>query len=369
MSFYGYWIASRVDIARTRDFYVYYVAAAAFADGADAYALSREQFAAFARALGVPSHTFPYYYPPLTAVLVWPLTMLGPQKAALVWLVASAAAMIGAAWLLGRSSEHAFGPALALCLLVPWAPVLETLNVGQVNGLLFLSLAAALFFGVRGRPWLAGGALALGALVKVVPIAHAALLGWQRRVAALGGVLAGLALGYLACAPLVGTHVFPDTTRAVTRFGMTTRANQALSGIVFRALPDSSLATPVWAVGAVLLLLGTVASCAARPTTPQRLRLEFSLVTAAITLIMPYTYAHQFVVVLLPLFVLIERALTDRAWRWMLVVLVPLATVATLSNVHGLPLGRMKDAYFWLCLACWILLVVALRTRPAAAGR
>ena len=95
---YAYFNVARVKHDYTNDFYVYYIAAAAFAGGEDAYSLTFEQFHAWAQQLGVPDgHAYPYYYPPLPALMVWPLTGLDVQTASLLWAFASAAAMSSSA--------------------------------------------------------------------------------------------------------------------------------------------------------------------------------------------------------------------------------------------------------------------------------
>jgi glycosyltransferase involved in cell wall biosynthesis len=64
---------------------------------------------------GITNYTRPYRYPPLTALLVAPLTLLGPCGAATVWLAVNALAMVGGcgAWQVARS-DYLCGAALAL---------------------------------------------------------------------------------------------------------------------------------------------------------------------------------------------------------------------------------------------------------------
>jgi len=364
MVFYAYWIIGRIDPAETIDFFVYYIAAAAFSAGENVYAFTEGNFAAWAQRLDVPSFTSPYYYPPLTALIVWPLTLLSPMTASVTWLALSAGAFVGAACLLGRSSAHAFGPALALAMLVAFTPVTGTLVLGQVNGFLLLWLCAGLYCASRGQWRLAGAALALGALTKVVPLAHIALVGWQRRLAATASAGLALALGGLASMPLVGSNFLggAEVMGVVNRLGDTRIANQALSSWIFRAIADPGLARATWVLAVAAVLLVTVLSCARRPSSIPRFRLEFALVTAAITLIMPYTFVHQFVVVLIPLFVLLEHAIAEPRWRWMVFPLVPLAAVCSASNVNAFHIPELTDAYLALCLTCWGMLVLALKT-------
>lgn len=117
---------------------LYYLAAYGFAHGADVY--GEVDWARLAQETHVTNYAPPYRYPPLTAQLVWPLTMLSPRLAALIWLSASALVFIASAWLLGRSSRSPFGVTLALVLLLFFVPPLTTLHAGQVNGFLLLAL-------------------------------------------------------------------------------------------------------------------------------------------------------------------------------------------------------------------------------------
>jgi hypothetical protein len=77
------------------DFYCYYLTSYGFSHGVNMYNdVSWEQLA---YEVGINHYGTPYRYPPLTAELVWPLTLLSPRFAALIWLVATALAFAASA--------------------------------------------------------------------------------------------------------------------------------------------------------------------------------------------------------------------------------------------------------------------------------
>jgi hypothetical protein len=87
----------------SRDFAVYFLAAASFLSGQPVYGLNLAHLPGLAKSLGIEVYSTPYFYPPLTAVLVSPLALLPFKVATLVWGIINGAAVIaGSALLLGE---------------------------------------------------------------------------------------------------------------------------------------------------------------------------------------------------------------------------------------------------------------------------
>src|SRR5262245_61727229 len=84
-----------LEILRARsinDYGSFHAAALAIAGGADPYSVTR---------LGAAG-VHPYFYPPLLAELLWPLTLLEPFTARVVWMALTLASYAGSMLLLDR---------------------------------------------------------------------------------------------------------------------------------------------------------------------------------------------------------------------------------------------------------------------------
>lgn len=116
-----------------------------------------------------------------------------------------------------------------LLRLLPMVIVVTSIGAelarGQVDLALLAAIAFALYFAVRGRPWVAGLCLVFPPCVKLFP----ALLGfwplWRRRWAMLGGMLAGAALGLavipaLAIGPARTVALYRDWVRVLLLPGL-----------------------------------------------------------------------------------------------------------------------------------------------------
>ena len=373
---YAGWIATVLERDRTVDFYVYYLAAYGFEHGINMYAPPPGTWAELAARAGVARYETQYYYPPLTALLVWPLTVLPARLAAGVWLVATAAAFMMSGWLLGGSSRLAAGRTLALGLVLGFVPALATLHAGQVNGLLLLTLAIA-YVNLRRSHWGPGLGIGTGVMLKLVPVAHLAYLAWRGRwrTVLIGG--ASIAVLMLCSLPLVGlggvmAYLGPGVRQAPLSGLMPSGANQSLNGLVSRLalalqgagyLNDAAnvaqwtwLALAAGLVGASAWLCwpGTRRSRGG-PDDAQRVELEFALVTAAVTLIAPYTWYHQLAVLVIPFFVLTERALGTARLRWLL---LPLALGYLATDLHGLAWHALEAYPLLVSMPCYTALLL-----------
>lgn len=317
------------------DFAAYYLAAYGFAQGEDMYARRGEgpptdapAWNRLAREVGITDYAPPYRYPPLTAALVWPLTYLPPRVATVLWLATSAVALIASAWLLGRTSTLRCGVPLAFALLLGFVPAVVTLYAGQVNALVLLCLCWALYAAARGHLGRAGASVAAGAMLKLVPLAHLAYFGWRGHWRAVGVGIAVIVACLVIPLPLVGWHSllsYAHNFAALSEAGhlSTTPGNQALSGLFARLFVADAPRLAWWLtqVLSVALVAATAVLCWPLGTSTRTLKLEFALITAAVTLVPPNLWYHQMVLLLLPLFVLVDFALSQASERWMLLPL------------------------------------------------
>jgi alpha-1,2-mannosyltransferase len=345
---------SAVQVARNLlyDFNTYYLAAVGLHGGYDIYGMmqdrGQERWAALAQAAGVADYAVPYLYPPLTAQLVLPLTALPYRTAGLIWLLLSSVAMMGAMYLVGATSGRSYGPALGLLLLLLSVPALTTLYAGQVNGFVLLALAVAVAGLQRRNAWLAGGGVAVAAMLKVTPLLLLGYLLWRRQwqaaaVAAVG--MAALLLASLASFPPATLGAYAGNFLRTGRPGelFVYPPNQGISGVLGRLL-TGLLAEPeiyrLYLLAAAAVVLITLAVL----WPPRRLAhdwpYEVGLLLCAVSLITPYVWYHHLVVLLIPLFFVTAWAIDGRRAG----VLLLLALLVVLSSLHGLA---------WRALSLW----------------
>lgn len=186
--------------------------------------------------------------PPTMALMAAPVAWLDARTARVVWLVASLAAFLAAAWTLFRWSVRRgrpiSSPVILLVLLAP--AVFSNLRIGQSYLFVFALFASAVVLLARHRDG-AGGAV-LGALLalKTSGLVLAVLLAARRRWRALAFAASVAVLLALSITPLVDPAtwwMFPDQVRAfVDRpAGSVTAYQTTLS--LFRRL---CIADPAW---------------------------------------------------------------------------------------------------------------------------
>ncbi len=371
---YTGWIGYVVSRDKPLDFYVYYMAAGAFQRGQNAYEISNAAWDDLAAEMGVTNYTRPYRYPPLTAALVAPLTLLPPRLAATFWLALSAVAAIAAAWWLALALDTPYRWVLALGGLLLFIPSLTTLHAGQVNLLLLASLTLSLWAFARHKPTWLGIGLGVGTSLKVIPLALVGYLLWRQRWRALLSAVLVIVALLLVAVPLVGWEGLVSYGHKAVLLGEPGRlfpqpTNQTFSGFFARLLvkhsggwalaDDPALAHRLSLLCGLILIIATVAICWPIGNVRHFFSLEFALIVTALQLIPPFTWYHQLVLLLIPFAILAREAWHEPGCRWML---APLALAYVVTDVHGLlwhhlkGLTLLQSTPFYATLMLWGLL-------------
>lgn len=227
--------------AHSYDFDTYYAAAQAlrFDHSADIYRVATLN--QVAQAHGLCAHTGhflpPYVYPPLLAILLEPLTLLPCGSAATLWLLLNAALWAAATLLLAdvlarRWPERRLAATTLVTLLsLGCLPAYYGLFLGQAHLLILAGFALTLWLAERDRLALAGGALVIIALIKLIPallLVTYLLRGRWRLIGAAALVGAGL-LGVmlLRSSPASVARSLPAGA-ALLSSGLTSGGNEAL---------------------------------------------------------------------------------------------------------------------------------------------
>ena len=364
IALYAGWLGYVILADRPLDFYVYYMAAEATARGQSPYTITQAEWDALAADLGISNYTGPYRYPPYTAAILTLFRPLGPRGTMVVWAVANAVAMIGGAWLVGQAVGGNRWLAISLTALGLFVPPLATLLAGQVNGLLFLCLALSLWAAAKKRDGWLGVGLALGAALKVIPLALVLYLFWRRQwraaVIAAAALLVMTALAIAVVGP--GDFVLyaersillatPDRVKS-------TPANQTITAVLGRLSPNSPDLVLLASRWLALLVIGTTAAiCWPAGAPSEWMALEMGFIVAALQMIPPFTWYHQLVLLLVPMIVAVKRLCEKRSRVWLGV----LTALFVLTTIHGLTWHYIADLPcltsfpFLLGLTLWVAL-------------
>lgn len=290
-----------------------------------------------------PDFAMPFTYPPFAAVVFYPLHLLPFGGVALLWQIATIAALYGGIRLSQRllgSAASAVGKSHRIAMLwtagAIWVePVHNTLDVGQVNVLL---MWAALWAVYTTRWWLSGLLVGLAAGVKLTPaITGLYFLGVRRWAAAVFSAVVFLVT--VAVSVLVvgdqAHYYFTELLGDAHRVGPVGNAlNQSWRGGLSRVLGHDAGSGPLVlaaiAITAVLAVLAwrALGTCrTAEPTRPDQLG-RLLIVELFGLLSSPISWTHHWVW-LVPLMIwLIHGPLRARrgaqilGWGWLALMIL-----------------------------------------------
>lgn len=304
------------------DFYLYYISASGFRQGLDLYGMTDiSEWETLAKPLGVPNHVAPYRYPPLLAVMIMPLLSLAPRTAGFVWTVINGMATMGAIALLAAVLPGGLKRLPWMWVIAAvFIPALSTLYAGQVNALVFLSIALALWAFKRGQPLGGGLALSLGVMLKLMPLTLVAYFLWRRQWRVVGGAVIGVVVLSLACVPFVGWDILWSYGRHMTSHAdpqvlQVNPLNQSLLGFFGRLLTSYSWGTAwgnnpalAWTLGrglCLVIFIATFLLCWPGRPLQDFLFEEVSLVIIATLLFPSIAWYHLQILLLIPIFTLL----------------------------------------------------------------
>ncbi len=352
------------------DYPVYAMAAWGLQRGEAVFRWEAADYHRAATALGFPRYTMPYRYPPLTALLVSPLLGL-PDRGMGIWTALQALSAILTAGVLAQWIGAPLGPRGRAVLLLSvglFPPFLVSLYAGQVNPLATLLIVLSLWAIARGGAGWGGFLLGVSLMLKPLGIGAAALLIWEGRWRALGGLLLGSALALGASALAFGPPALEFLLVSLPATGSAYPPAQNLPSLALRwlthhpyglALADDPAAAR-WA-GAALsgtLILLTLAWLG-RPGAPRgSFAGRAAWMLCAAFLANPGTWYHHGTVLAPALAVLLRQA-PQRPWRWRAALAASAGAVAVWGLAwHAfvgwtplLDLGTLGTLGLWILLA------------------
>jgi alpha-1,2-mannosyltransferase len=216
-----------------------------------------------------------FIYPPFSALLFIPLTIVPAGLAKVLMVLLNAAActtffgviVVAAAGSWGRLAswrsltspipvKTGIAVVSAAVVFVLSTPVEDTFEFGQVN--LLLAAAVALDILLPHAPWPRGLLVGLAAAIKLTP---AVFIGyflltrqWRALAVSLGTATSAMVVSWLVC-PSDTTRFLSSMVTDPRKFGrLTFASNQSLRGVIARMPVLDSVQGVVWTVATVLVL-------------------------------------------------------------------------------------------------------------------
>jgi hypothetical protein len=334
-----------------------------------------------------------YIYPPLFAILMVPFALVPTFWAALAWYGLSVVLVIWTVKMcafLVREALHFEEDPIALYALPPLLvlfPLMSALARGQTTPVVLWLVTAGLVCAWKGQDMRGAICFAGGILLKVFPIVLLAYFVWRKRWRLVMATLAATAVGaFIIPAAAYGWHrnidylkewvdvigkpaLEAESERADNPlYGQLLNSqlprNQSLSAVLTRLTGNPRARWIGMAVGAIMA--GVILLVGRRAESSN----EIHILSAAVVwtlLIPPVSWAHYFMLLLLPLTVLVAVAITARDETIRQVAVVALALFAILAL--GLAGSRAAQGYGPLCwgtLGIWGALLFA---SPSCPGR
>jgi len=319
-----------------------YVMARAIREGVDPY-LPTDVLAE--RYVEGPSGTrleHPTPHPPTVAMLFLPLSLLGFEAAAALWLLLELVCLVAAVALLARATGARLSVAATVgvaAALLNWYPLWVEMALGQLTVPL-LAIVAAAWLALRRSRWLLSGALVgFGLLVKPVLAPLLLLFVIRGRRRALASALLVVGGGYLAAGWVLGFatlgRYFTVVLPQVSHLYRASWRNISAPAVAWKALDGTShgldgltslpalLYAPRLAAGAaavlplVLALLGLWSVVATHSVDA-----ALAVLVGVSVLVGPVSWPHYLVLLLVPAAVLtrwlVVNGFPARATNWAL---------------------------------------------------
>jgi hypothetical protein len=262
-----------------------------------------------------------YKVPPLQAILLLPTTSLPFGAVKIIWrwlsLLSAAATLVavGRSYLTGFRASHILG---FVATVIAFRPVFDTLNYGQVDLFLLACLGGFLVLQRSQFRWLGGALVAMAGILKLYPLAFAALMAARREWRSLGGFVLGLLVLMLIAVPFVGLDtLITYTTKVIPNIGDGTAwvENQTLNGFISRFYaselaskpgPTNALVQTATYLGAIIFLGVPLILAWLHRGRPDA-DLEYGFFLTGLLLAIPAAWIHYETVLLLPFLALIFK--------------------------------------------------------------
>jgi hypothetical protein len=274
--------------------------------------------AAQPNAARTPFVSYPLITPPLSALMMEPLTWLSWEKAYFVWQLLSVLMMMSSLYLalcLAQDKLPLAVMTIALAVVLLFLPFRHVLAVGNIEFVIVLLWVLGIFALQRGHPIPSALCFALGTAIKFNPILAVPLLALRRQwrwlisYSVASAVLLALSVWRLGWQ----NHIlWVGQVAPALSWGVKTFANRSLPGLVLAISDPHNLLTlfpspvaPRWRLLNRVLsgigYCGFLFWCWKQSKDSQKLPLEMILLPLVIFLVSPVSWTTHYLLAVLPL--------------------------------------------------------------------
>lgn len=316
-------IVFRQSNSRLLDFRVYDVFANVAARGLDPYAVSKSAVDDIAgsrwglRWQNLSIHPSPVDpellsvpHSPFFYLMIRPMALLSPLEGARVWYLLSAVAFTAATLFLSYFRAGRFADPLMFGIVAIFAPVLQTLSGGQVNGFVLLALSGAIWALLDGKKALFGFGMALAILIKPYPALFAIILYmlWRKEFVAVGWTAVCLTLTVIMTLPFSDLTSWFEYVRGIIWFGQRVSFSTYSEGVNIWTMLGRLMPLGVASAIGLLTTLGVVVACLYVVMTRRAsLVLAISLAITAVSFVATLSFLNYQVLVLVPIALLLRQ--------------------------------------------------------------
>ena len=329
--FESIWIAWVTKSQKLIDYYAYDVASTAIDRGLSPYELTRAQINAISNDRNIrTSDPVPVYrYSPFLAGVLRPLVKLPALTAAIIWSIGSLIALAISSLLLSDILSNRWIDPQVFIGLAVFVPVLTTFYAGQVNHYLLLAMVLVVWTIHKSNARGAGLSLAIGILLKTIPLALAGWLLLRRNWKALAWLGVCLVILIAITVPLTSFDLYRDYASTALELAggsniSTAPPNQSLGAMTGRLFgPD--IARPLGlGLAALVISLTIIVVVVATIRSDHCDLLSMSVIIAGTSLIAPLSWVHHQVLLAIPLVILLHatRGTRRAAFGWIVSVMV-----------------------------------------------
>lgn len=329
-------------------------------------------------------------YMPVVYLSLQPLTLLSVGEARVTWVLLEHVSLLLALGLIVATlGLHKQPLALGVLgfMVFNYFPLRLDTWCGQTNSACLLMLSLCFFLNKRGWQYLAGGALALAAVIKFTPAIICGYFVWKRKVKVCVGFAVVLALCIVIPMFILGPDAQVQQAKNIFKHGKSNvypgpPVHRAFGNSIGRLLasPDGKL-TPARqtfvkaAVGALWVVVFGVAGWLTWPRSsdhPMRQSFEYALAIGTPLVLSSIVEIHHCVWLLLPFAVVLTTPVSAQPkyfWLWLGAVYVLLGLEYwpdRFGALHYGPLSLLMTGKFLGIAGMWALLATVLRRFPKA---
>lgn len=312
-----------------------------------------------------------YLYPPISLLLFYPLIVFPMIIAGEIWEFISIVSLLFAIWFVLKfyKEKNLIVIEIIGILVFNFFPVKFTLGMGQINNVVLLCIAAALYVFNKNKKNLSGFLLGISLLLKyfIILIFPYFLIKQNYRlfISILTTVVVISILSFLFIKTEIIFYFFEKTLVGVGTSAEGYYYNQALSGFLIRDfgfLTDSEQTLIRLIISVIMIFISFFFFYLSKLHIKKTFNLEVSIIIALSLIVNTSSLQHHFVLMLIPLLItyfILKEHKTNYYYYIILMVCYILAAI-NIKNPTSYP-ALIQSHVFYGILILWIFDLYLLR--------